>query len=317
MLRKFLPEAIAVVIGLCVFTYVFCKPLGLAEGGMLHTALENSKIAYITEPSGNQAQFSYLLDGNPLDIRSLGAVYSLLILAGIILIIHFGKGGRTLPDILLAVLTPLIFLDFAYVSYVNTFFPQAAFFAAALIFIGIAAVFIKKNSPVAWVIPVILAIVACFSTFSVPAANPSADESPTGVFSELAFNARNGYNIRPSYLSNFRDTTEPTLAHGFDLYSSAKAAFTPNNLAFTLIILAAYAFVVIKSKASKIYLALPILAILSLAVPLFTVHRANIGMNLFAFNVFFDLLVLTSIVGGVRIIQSRNATLRQKFGVTQ
>ncbi|GHV17551.1 hypothetical protein FACS189425_04030 [Clostridia bacterium] len=301
MIKKFIaklgiPEIIALSISIIVLAVVFIIPIAVSDGGTLYKTIESHGYYYLSEPTADYAQFQYAAPNGIYDIRTRGAIFALFFLISVFLIVHFGKNDNNISNITLAILTPLIFADFSYTAYLNTFFPAAPFLIATLLISGLFLWLKRFHRVPAWLTYIFpLALLALIFAF---AAND------TNLLATIN-------NARPTYLGNFAESAGKPLgiANGFTIYSFLKSHFFPSSAIIAVIFFAVYSFFIVKSNANKVYISLPILALATRFIP--------VTRNFFAYNVIFDLIILASIVGGIRILQTRNASLRQQFGVTQ
>ncbi|OQB14368.1 MAG: hypothetical protein BWY15_01225 [Firmicutes bacterium ADurb.Bin193] len=150
---------------------------------------------------------------------------------------------------------------------------------------------------------------------------------PVAFFKGIDSSVKNAYALRPSYLGNFaQGRGEPGgQSKWFSLYSSFKAKFIPNTLTFTVIFFGLYfGFLIFifatdqkKRPIAGMLAALGLAAGICLKIPFVLSGGFEIGRALFLYNILFDLMVISAIVGGARFMRERRQILQNKYGATQ
>ena len=147
--------------------------------------------------------------------------------------------------------------------------------------------------------------------------------NPTKFIENLKIAANNAYEIRPRYLSNYSD--ENKLKEGFTVYSNIKRRLIQPDLWFlSIFLLAVILFSSFKIKKETIYsykanyLSLIMLSIIAFCVfcaPVIISGQANIARNLFLYNIFFDIILIYAIIGGITVAANRRDKLKLKYGI--
>lgn len=140
----------------------------------------------------------------------------------------------------------------------------------------------------------------------------------------------NSMFIKAEYLGNYPASSgkASTISGFFSLYSSLKKSLVPGNVLILLVIFALIIFFATDYRkkyatsdntrnACTLCVFLSIAALISLIVPVIYFGLAQISFNLIIYNLVFDFLLASAVVGGIKLLTIRRNILREKFGVNQ
>ena len=140
----------------------------------------------------------------------------------------------------------------------------------------------------------------------------------------------NSMFIKTEYLGNYPASSGKAgvVSGFFSLYSSVKKSVVPGNILLLLVIFALVIFFSIdyrkkyalnenSKNACVLCVFLTVATLLSLVVPVIYFGRAQLGFNMIIYNLIFDFLVGTAVVGGTKLLTIKRNILRDKFGVNQ
>jgi len=150
-------------------------------------------------------------------------------------------------------------------------------------------------------------------------------KNPARLIDNLKSAAHSAYEIRPRYLSNYPN--QVGLKEGFTGYSNIKRRLIQPDLWFLAVFLAAtLVFSVFNLKREKIFsdkanywtlISLTIIAFVSFVAPVIISGLVNLEQNLFFYNVFFDIILIYVVIGGVAVAANRRDKLKSKYGIKQ
>ena len=142
--------------------------------------------------------------------------------------------------------------------------------------------------------------------------------------------AMNSTSISTDYLGNYRYASGKGfgVTRFFKLYSTIKRRILPANLFMSLVILFGMAvgsvFYRKKYAADKsakqicdLTLTGVVSALIAFVLPLIYGGLAQIGFNMFLYNLLFDLCLVSAVVGGTKMLWIRREALKEKYGVNQ
>ncbi|MBQ7040031.1 MAG: hypothetical protein IJN39_05630, partial [Clostridia bacterium] len=142
--------------------------------------------------------------------------------------------------------------------------------------------------------------------------------------------AMNSTSISTDYLGNYRYASGKGfgVTRFFKLYSTIKRRILPANLFMSLVILFGMAvgsvFYRKKYAADKsakqicdLTLTGVVSALIAFVLPLIYGGLAQIGFNMFLYNLLFDLCLVSAVVGGTKLLWIRREALKEKYGVNQ
>jgi hypothetical protein len=148
--------------------------------------------------------------------------------------------------------------------------------------------------------------------------------NPKKYIDKLEVSANNGYEIRPRYLSNY-ENGELKLKNGWTLYSEFKRRFVqPDFWVVLAILFGTILFSILNLKKENdnrikghyLYLIIScVVAFASFITPVVLQGEAELARNLFFYNVFFDIILINIIVGGVIVASKRRDVLKDKYGL--
>ena len=152
-------------------------------------------------------------------------------------------------------------------------------------------------------------------------------KNPVAYIKNLNVAANNATQLQMKYLSNFESGSGKKTASFISLYSSLKSKVIPNMLVTILLIMLAYLGGCIKERLSEsekktkklweFYISVFLMALSAIKMPVIYSGIANIGKNMFVFQMFFDVMVLIILVAGSGILVKRRKNLVDKYGVNQ
>ena len=142
--------------------------------------------------------------------------------------------------------------------------------------------------------------------------------------------AVNSTMISTDYLGNYRYASGKGFGQTsfFKLYSTIKRRLMPVGLLISLIILIAIAagtffyrkkYAADNASVRVCYLTVfaVISAVIALILPLIYGGLAQIGFNMFMYNLMFDITLISAVVGGTKLLWIRREALKEKYGVNQ
>jgi len=146
-----------------------------------------------------------------------------------------------------------------------------------------------------------------------------------GEFKNVSSNA---FFLRPSYLGNFAEgsNAQPKeQAKGFNLYSFLKAKFIPNTAFFVFLMFAIYFAVLIYMYVTErerrlileVFIALGLAAAICIKMPIILSGGFELGRALYMFNILFDLMLISALIAGGRVLLERRENLTKKYGIRQ
>ncbi|MFF2483020.1 hypothetical protein [Paenibacillus sp. NPDC058071] len=145
---------------------------------------------------------------------------------------------------------------------------------------------------------------------------------PLRFVQKLERGAKNGMSVRPYYLGSF-DQAEGrgrgALNYAYSVWSEFKHTHVPNRLWFVALFYLLYVGVILASYfkrrrseslesrarrrlALEVLLTVALIGVFALAVPLVGDGEADLGKHLFLFNVCFDLMAITALMGLVNSV---------------
>lgn len=109
------------------------------------------------------------------------------------------------------------------------------------------------------------------------------------------------------------------------LYSQLKQMFLPNTMIFIFAFLFVFLGVLIylykinkdRRMLLEMFIAVSLTGITSLKLPVFLCGIFELSKSLFMFNLIFDIIFVTILVGGSRVMLEKRDEAKEKFGVTQ
>ena len=137
-------------------------PLGVADGGSLYKVLERLGLMYGSTPSAEYFSTFYMFkNGLPFDVRILSFIY-FVFLAVAVTTLTRGICRRMDENLnkLFAFLIGIVFADFCYMLYLNTFYREAAIYVYLLLAVAACVIVCKRRIVQAWVIVQFLASVS-------------------------------------------------------------------------------------------------------------------------------------------------------------
>ena len=155
-------------------------------------------------------------------------------------------------------------------------------------------------------------------------------KNPALLVKNLKQVAMNSTMISTDYLGNYRYASGKGFGQTkfFKLYSTFKRRLLPANLLISLLIILAVAAGAIyyrkkyssdKASAAICYLIViaALSALIAFVLPLIYGGLAQIGFNMFLYNLLFDVCLVSAIVGGTKLLWIRREALKEKYGVNQ
>lgn len=146
-----------------------------------------------------------------------------------------------------------------------------------------------------------------------------------GEFKNVSSNA---FFLRSGYLGNFAEgsNAQPKeQAKGFNLYSFLKAKFIPNTTFFVFGMFAIYFAVLIYMYVTEqkrrlileVFIALGLAAGACIKMPIILSGGFELGRALYIFNILFDLMLISTLIAGGRVLLERRENLTKKYGIKQ
>ena len=146
-----------------------------------------------------------------------------------------------------------------------------------------------------------------------------------GEFKNVSSNA---FFLRSGYLGNFTEgsSAQPKeQAKGFNLYSFLKAKFIPNTTFFIFLMFAIYFAVLIYMYVTEqnrrlileVFIALGLAAATCIKMPIILSGGFELGRALYMFNILFDLMLISALIAGGRVLLERRENLTKKYGIKQ
>ena len=138
----------------------------------------------------------------------------------------------------------------------------------------------------------------------------------------------NAFFLRAGYLGNFAQgsNAQPKeQANGFNLYSLLKAKFIPNTTFFVFIMFAMYFGILIymyytergRRLILEVFIGLGIAAAACMKMPIILSGSFELSRSLYMFNILFDLMIVTTLIAGGRVLLERRENLTKKYGIKQ
>ncbi len=146
---------------------------------------------------------------------------------------------------------------------------------------------------------------------------------------ELKNVSSNAFFLRPSYLGNFPEGVmsipPKDQANGFNLYSLLKAKFIPNTTFFLFGMFAVYFAVLIymyvtekeRRPILEVFIGLGLAAGTCIKMPIIISGGFELGRALYLFNILFDLMLISALIAGGRVLLERRENLTKKYGIRQ
>ena len=88
-----------------------------------------------------------LFNGTAFDIRILGAIYAVILLAASYILIKYNKTKSRLTGVVLAGLLLFVFFDIGYLAYFNSLFGEPVSFVFLLLTLGLGLMLVKQKEP--------------------------------------------------------------------------------------------------------------------------------------------------------------------------
>lgn len=181
MRRFFTAEWFAVLAGLCIIIYLFfAKPfIGVADNGDFLRVMETIGLNYGVPGESYEDRFfgyahqyfaydhffrglytstqiilvaaarfiGYIFHPSSFDIRVLGALFSVLLLAATYIIVRHNKYKSTVVAIVLAICLLFVFYDIGYVAYFNSLFGEPVSLVFLLLSVGLGLCLLNQEEP--------------------------------------------------------------------------------------------------------------------------------------------------------------------------